>query len=70
MKKIIVFDLDGTLAASKSPLEDRMSDIASSIIRLGLKVAALAPLGRPMDMPAAVIRLKNRTLYFIALPLA
>lgn len=32
MKKVIAFDLDGTLAPSKSPLPDRMSDALSSLL--------------------------------------
>ncbi len=32
MKKVIAFDLDGTLAASKSPLEDRMAEILDKLL--------------------------------------
>jgi len=32
MKKVIAFDLDGTLAASKSPLADRMSEVLSRLL--------------------------------------
>lgn len=34
MKKAIAFDLDGTLAASKSPLDDRMSDLLGQLLEL------------------------------------
>ena len=32
MKKVIAFDLDGTLADSKSPLEDRMGDLLNQLL--------------------------------------
>ena len=32
MKKLIAFDLDGTLADSKSPAEDRMTELLSSLL--------------------------------------
>lgn len=32
MKKVIVFDLDGTLAPSKSPLPDRMSEVLNRLL--------------------------------------
>jgi phosphomannomutase len=32
MKKVIAFDLDGTLAASKSPLTDRMAEVFSRLL--------------------------------------
>lgn len=32
MKKVIAFDLDGTLAASKSPLEDRMGELLNQLL--------------------------------------
>jgi HAD superfamily hydrolase (TIGR01484 family) len=32
MKKVIAFDLDGTLAASKSPLADRMSEVLNRLL--------------------------------------
>lgn len=32
MKKIIAFDLDGTLAASKSPMEDRVAGLLSNLL--------------------------------------
>jgi phosphomannomutase len=32
MKKVIVFDLDDTLAITKSPIEDRMSMLLSQLL--------------------------------------
>ena len=34
MKKLIVFDLDGTLAASKSPLDDEMASLLCTLIEV------------------------------------
>ncbi len=41
MKKLIVFDLDGTLAQSKSPLDDDMSALLGKLLSI-LKVAVIS----------------------------
>jgi len=41
MKKLIVFDLDGTLAESKSPLDAEMGILLSSLIGV-VKVAVIS----------------------------
>src|ERR1044071_9038109 len=41
MKKLIVFDLDGTLAESKSPLDAEMSTILSALLGV-VKVAVIS----------------------------
>jgi len=41
MKKLIVFDLDGTLAESKSPLDSEMAGLLRDLIRL-VKVAVIS----------------------------
>ena len=41
MKKLIVFDLDGTLARSKSPLDDEMSALLSDLLGI-VKVAVIS----------------------------
>lgn len=41
MKRLIVFDLDGTLAKSKSPLETRMADLLEKLMAL-TKVAVIS----------------------------
>ncbi len=41
MKKLIVFDLDGTLAESKSPLDDEMAALLSSLLAI-VKVAIIS----------------------------
>ncbi len=41
MKKLIVFDLDGTLAESKSPLSDEMSTLVGALLRT-IKVAIIS----------------------------
>jgi phosphomannomutase len=33
MKKVIAFDLDGTLAPSKSPIEDKMSELLAQLVK-------------------------------------
>ena len=34
MKKLIVFDLDGTLAASKSPIDQEMAGLLTGLLRV------------------------------------
>ena len=41
MKKLIVFDLDGTLARSKSSLDDEMSALLSDLLSI-VKVAVIS----------------------------
>ena len=41
MKKLIVFDLDGTLAESKSSLDAEMSKLLGSLLRI-VKVAVIS----------------------------
>jgi hydroxymethylpyrimidine pyrophosphatase-like HAD family hydrolase len=41
MKKLIVFDLDGTLAESKSSLDTEMSTLLHNLIRI-VKVAVIS----------------------------
>jgi len=41
MKKLIVYDLDGTLAESKSPLDARMGDLLHDLLRI-VKVAVIS----------------------------
>ena len=41
MKKLIVFDLDGTLAESKSPLETEMAALLADLLRI-VKVAVIS----------------------------
>ncbi|HCN85034.1 MAG TPA: HAD family hydrolase [Sphingobacteriaceae bacterium] len=41
MKKLIIFDLDGTLAESKSPLSEEMANLLSSLLRI-IKVAIIS----------------------------
>ena len=41
MKSLIVFDLDGTLAKSKSPLDDRMAELLAALLR-AVKVAIIS----------------------------
>ena len=41
MKKLIVFDLDGTLAESKSPLDTEMSSLLHDLLRI-VKVAVIS----------------------------
>ena len=41
MKKLIVFDLDGTLAPSKSPLDDEMSSLLHDLLAV-VKVAVIS----------------------------
>ena len=35
MKKLIIFDLDGTLAKSKSPIDKEMSDLLKELVTEG-----------------------------------
>ena len=41
MKKLIVFDLDGTLAESKSSLDDEMSTLLADLLSI-VKVAVIS----------------------------
>lgn len=41
MKKLIVFDLDGTLAESKSPLDAEMAELLASLLEI-VKVAIIS----------------------------
>ena len=41
MKKLIVFDLDGTLASSKSPLDDEMANLLDKLLKT-VKVAVIS----------------------------
>ena len=41
MKKLIVFDLDGTLAESKAPLDSEMADLLGSLLNI-VKVAVIS----------------------------
>jgi phosphoglycolate phosphatase-like HAD superfamily hydrolase len=45
MKKLIVFDLDGTLARSKSSLDDEMSALLCNLLGM-VKVASFPPAER------------------------
>jgi len=42
MKKLIVFDLDGTLAESKAPLDAEIATLLSALLSM-LKVAIISP---------------------------
>jgi phosphomannomutase len=46
MKKLIVFDLDGTLAASKASLDAEMSELLHRLLGI-LKVAVISGGGWP-----------------------
>jgi len=41
MKRLIVFDLDGTLAQSKSPLDAEMAELITSLLRI-VKVVVIS----------------------------
>ena len=41
MKKLIIFDLDGTLADSKSPLDAEMSTLLTALLGI-IKVAVIS----------------------------
>jgi hydroxymethylpyrimidine pyrophosphatase-like HAD family hydrolase len=46
MKKLIVFDLDGTLAVSKAALDDEMATLLGALLRV-VKVAVISGGGWP-----------------------
>jgi hydroxymethylpyrimidine pyrophosphatase-like HAD family hydrolase len=61
MKKLVIFDLDGTLAESKSSLDDEMASLLSSLLRI-VKVAVISGgTGRNSRNNCSTISLVTRT---------
>ena len=56
MKKLIVFDLDGTLALSKSPIDDEMAGLLTTLLGV-VKVAIISGGGYPQFQTQVVAHL-------------
>ena len=56
MKRLIVFDLDGTLAESKSPLDAEMAELMTSLLRI-VKVAVISGCAWPQFQKQVLAKL-------------
>jgi phosphomannomutase len=61
MKKLIVFDLDGTLAASKSAIDDEMAGLLTALLRVE-KVAIISGGDLPQFQTQVIARLPQSDL--------
>ncbi len=58
MKKLIVFDLDGTIAVSKSPLDAEMAALLGELLRMA-RVAIISGGNWPQFQTQVLSRLPN-----------
>ena len=61
MKKLIIFDLDGTLARSKSPIDDEMSELLKNLLEVQ-QGAIISGGGWPQFKKQVLDRLPKETL--------
>lgn len=62
-KKLVIFDLDGTLAPSKSPLESDMAELIAKLLKIK-KVAVISGGGYPQFQTQILTRLPHDTSFY------